>query len=148
MKNRLLCALGMVLLASGSTSLGHEGATGFVKQRMDDMEKIGRTVKRINDRLKSKRGLAEIARDAEEIRTAAARAPSMFPPGSRDGHSEAMPAVWERWPEFVAAARALEEEAEKLAATARAGPDAAIAGQFRATTRACSGCHDVFRSKR
>jgi len=104
-------------------------------------------VKRINDRLKSKRGLAEIARDAEDIRAAAARLPSLFPPGSRDGHSEATPAVWERWPEFVAAARALEGEAEKLAATARSGPDAAIAEQFRTTTRACSGCHDVFRVK-
>lgn len=137
----------MVLLALGSTSLAHEGATGIVKQRMDDMEKIGRAVKRINDRLKSKRGLAEITRDAEEIRAAAARVPSLFPPGSRDGHSEATPAVWERWPEFVAAARVLEEEAEKLALTARSGQDAAITAQFRATTRACSGCHDLFRVK-
>ena len=146
-KPHLLCALGMVLLASGSTSLAHEGATGIVKQRMDEMEPIGRAVKRIIDRLKSERALAEIAREAEEIRAAAARMPSLFPPGSRDGHSEATPAVWERWPEFVAAARALEGAAEKLAVTARSGPDAAIAEQFRATTRACSGCHDVFRVK-
>jgi cytochrome c556 len=73
--------------------------------------------------------------------------PSLFPPGSRDGHSEATPAVWERWPEFVAAARALEGEAEKLAAAARSGHEAAITGQFRATTRACIGCHDLFRVK-
>jgi cytochrome c556 len=144
---RLLYAFGLVLLVSGSTSLAHEGATGIVKQRMDEMEKIGRTVKRINDRLKSKRGLAEIARDAEEIRAAAARVPSLFPPGSRDGHSEATPAVWQRWQEFVAAASTLEREAEKLAVSARSGPDTAIAEQFRATTRACSGCHDVFRLK-
>ena len=111
------------------------------------MEHIGRVVKRINDRLKAKRGFAEIARDAEEIRAAAARVPSLFPQGSRDGHSEATPAVWERWPEFVAAARTLEGEAEKLVATARSGPETAIAEQFRATARACSGCHDVFRLK-
>jgi cytochrome c556 len=145
--NRLLCALGAVLLVSGSTSLAHEGATGIVKQRMDEMEKIGRTVKRINDRLKSNRGLAEIARDAEELRAAAARMPSLFPRGSRDGHSEATPAVWERWPEFVAAARLLEEEAGKLAATAPSGQEVEIGRRFRATTRACSGCHDVFRVK-
>jgi cytochrome c556 len=138
----------MALLVSSSASLAHEGATGVVKQRMDEMEQIGRVVKRINDRLKSKRGLADIGRDADEIRATAARVPSLFPPGSLDGHSEATPAVWERWPEFVAASRTLEAEAEKLAATARAGPDAAIAAQVRATTRACSGCHDVFRMKR
>jgi hypothetical protein len=62
---RLLCAFGAVLLISGSTAVGHEGATGVVKQRMDEMEQIGRTVKRINDRLKSKRGFADIARDAD-----------------------------------------------------------------------------------
>src|SRR5829696_1019492 len=45
----------------------------------------GRVMKRINERLKSKRGLADIARDAEEIRAAATRIPSLFPPGTRDG---------------------------------------------------------------
>ncbi|HEX8666125.1 MAG TPA: cytochrome c [Beijerinckiaceae bacterium] len=149
MRNLALWALGVGLLASSSSlSPAHEGATGIVKQRMDEMEHVGRVVKRINERLKSKRGLAEIARDAEEIRAAAARAPSLFPPGSRDGHTEATAAVWERWPEFVAAARALEREAEKLGSTAGAGQEAAIAAQFRSVTRACSGCHDVFRVKR
>jgi cytochrome c556 len=145
---RLLGAFGVVLLVSGSTTLGHEGATGIVKQRMDEMEHIGRVVKRINDRLKSKRGLAEIASDAEEIKAAAARVPSLFPSGSRDGHTEARAAVWERWPQFVAAAQGLEQEAEKLVAAARSGQEAAIAAQFRSVTRACNECHDVFRVKR
>src|SRR5215208_1291035 len=105
---RLVAAFGGALLI-GSAALGHDGATGVVKQRMDEMEQIGRAVKRINDRLKSKRGLSEIARDAEEIRAAASKMPSLFPPGSRDGHSDATPAVWERWP-LVAAAEALEME--------------------------------------
>jgi cytochrome c556 len=144
---RHLGAFGAVLLV-GSAAFGHEGATGIVKQRMDEMEHVGRVAKRINDRLKSKRGLAEIASDAEEIKAAAARVPSLFPPGSRDGHTEARAAVWERWPEFVAAAQGLEQEAEKLAAAARLGQEAAIAARFRSVTRACSGCHEVFRVKR
>ena len=144
---RLLGAFGAVLLI-GSAALGHEGATGIVKQRMDEMEHVGRVVKRINERLKSKRRLTEIAKDAEEVQAAAGRVPSLFPPGSRDGHSEARPAVWERWPEFVAGARSLEAEAEKLAAAARSGDEPAVAAQFRSMTRTCSGCHDVFRLKR
>ena len=99
-RKRALCAIAMVLLVSSSTSLGHEGATGIVKQRMDDMKKIGRTMKSINDRLKSRRELAEIVRDAEEIRASAEGMPALFPPGSRDGHTEATAAVWVRWPEF------------------------------------------------
>jgi len=143
----VLGTFGAVLLI-GSTALAHEGATGIVKQRMDEMEHVGRVVKRINERVKSKRGLVDIARDAEEIRAAAARIPSLFPPGSRDGHSDAKPAVWARWPEFEAASRTLEQEAEKLAAAARSGQEPATAAQFRSMTRACSGCHDTFREKR
>ena len=145
--NRVLGTFGAVLLV-GSAALGHEGATGILKQRMDEMEHVGRVVKRIDERLKSKRGLADIARDAEEIRAAATRMPSLFPAGSRDGHSEAKPAVWARWPEFEAASRALVDESEKLAGAARTGQEPAIASQFRSMTRACSGCHDAFREKR
>jgi cytochrome c556 len=144
---RLVGAFGAALLV-GSAVLAHEGATGIVKQRMDEMEHVGRVVKRINERLKSKRGLADVAREAEEIRAWAARIPSLFPPGSRDGHSEAMPAIWEKWPEFEAASRAVAQEAEKLAAAARSGQEAVLGAQFRSMTRACSGCHDVFRAKR
>jgi cytochrome c556 len=144
---RLVGAFGAALLID-SAALGHEGATGIVKQRMDEMEQIGRAVKRINERLKSKRGLAEIAKDAGEIHTAAGRVPTLFPAGSRDGHSDARAAVWERWPEFVAAARSLGAEAEKLAAAAQSGQEPAITAQFRSMTRTCSGCHDVFRAKR
>ena len=134
-------------LLIGNAALAHEGATGIVKQRMDEMERVGRVVKRINERLKSTRGLADIARDAEEVQAVAARIPSLFPPGSRDGHSEARPAVWERRPEFEAASRALVEESGKLAAAARSGEEPAIAAQFRSVTQACNGCHDAFRAR-
>jgi cytochrome c556 len=144
---RLVGAFGAALLV-GSAVLAHEGAAGVVKQRMDEMEHVGRVVKRINERLKSRRGLADIARDAEEIRASAARIPSLFPPAVRDGHSEARPTVWERWPEFEAASQNVAEEAAKLADAARSGEEAAIAAQFRSMTQACSGCHDVFRAKR
>ena len=144
---RVLGTFGAVLLV-GSAALGHEGATGIVKQRMDEMEHVGRVVKRINERLKSKRGLADIARDAEEIRVAAMRIPSLFPAGTLGGHSDAKPAVWARWPEFEAASRALVDESEKLAGAARTGQEPAIASQFRSMTRVCSGFHDAFRENR
>ena len=141
---RLVSAFGAVLLL-GSTILAHEGATGIVKQRMDEMEQIGRVVKRINERLKSKRGLAEIARDAGEIHTAAGRVPSLFPQGSRDGHSDATPAVWERWSEFVAAARTLEGKLRSWPLPpVRTGTG--HSGAVPIYDAACSGCHDVFRA--
>ena len=53
--------------------------------------------------------------------------------------------VWERWPDFVASARLLEQEAEKLAAAARSGSDPALAAQLQSVTRTCTACHDRFR---
>ena len=144
----LLCALGVGLLAvPSSPSPAHEGATGIVKQRMDDMDTIGRALKRISERVKARRDLGKIEPDAEAIRAAAVRMPSLFPPGSQDGHSDAKPAIWDRWQDFLAAARALEEEAGKLGTAARAGNDAEVAAQVRAVTRACSGCHTPFKAK-
>jgi cytochrome c556 len=88
-----------------------------------------------------------IEQDAEEIRIAAIRMPSLFPPGSRDEHSEAKPAVWERWDDFVAGARLMESEAEKLASVARSGNDKAITIQAGAVTRTCSACHQTYKTK-
>ena len=144
---RLPLALGAALLVSGGAVLGHEGATGIVKQRMDDMKLIGRSTKRIDERLRSKRPLREIVADAEAIHAAAIRMPTLFPAGSRDGHTEATSAVWERWPEFVASSRALADASEKLATAARIGDAPEAAAQLRLVTRTCSECHQTFRAK-
>ena len=114
---------------------------------MDEMEHVGRVVKRINERLKSKRGLADIARDAEEIRAAATRMPPCS--GGKPGWSLRGEAgsVGE-----VAGVRSgipgAVEKSEKLAGAARTGQEPAISAQFRSMTRTCSGCHDAFREKR
>jgi hypothetical protein len=55
-------------------------------------------LKRIHERVQSKLADAEVVRDAEASSAAAGRMPKLFPPGSLDGHSEALPAVWQSWP--------------------------------------------------
>jgi cytochrome c556 len=142
---RFCASAALMALATGA--LAHEGATGVTKERMDDMEEMGRATKRINERLKAGRDLAAIAADARTIQTAAQRFPSLFPPDSADGHSDAKAAVWERWPAFVEAAQALEREADKLEVVARTGARPEVAAQFRAVNAACTACHDAFRSK-
>ena len=117
--SRVLLTLGAALLVSGSAVLGHDGATGVIKERMDDMKTIGGALKRIGDRVRSKRDLAAIALDADTIEAAATRMPSLFPVGSRDAHTEATAAVWKRWPDFVASSQALAEASGRLAAAAR-----------------------------
>ena len=109
------------------------------------MKEMGRSMKRINDRLKSKGDLTGIAADAERIRTAAQKMPSLFPDGSTDEHSEAKPQIWKQWARFTDAARALQSEADALkgAALTESGPD--LRTRVRAVTAACTACHDEFR---
>jgi cytochrome c556 len=144
--SQLFAAMALAAVAAGPL-LAHEGATGVVKERMDAMEEMGRAVKRIAVRLKSKRNFPAIRQDAQAIRAAAEKIPSLFPRGSGGGHSDTTAAVWERWPEFVAAAALLAREAEKLDAVVQSGAEPDIAAQFRAVMRWCSDCHDAFRSK-
>ena len=46
--------------------------------------------------------------------------PSLFPPGSGTDKSKAKPEIWQKWPEFEAAAKNLGVQAEKLRDAARA----------------------------
>ena len=137
----------LVACATGPL-LAHEAATGVVKDRMDQMKEMGRSLKRINDRLKSKRDLTGIAADAERISNTAQKVPALFPDGSTDEHSEAKPQNWKQWARFTDAARALQSEADALNEAALAGSASDLTTRFRAVTAACTACHDKFRVRR
>ena len=124
----------------------HEGATGVVKERMDAMDSMAKAMKAITQRVKANRDLGSIKRDAQAIHELAGKMTSLFPPGSNQHPSGAKPAIWQKWPDFEAKARALAAESEKLART-DADDGKSIAGQVRAVSRACSGCHEIYRAQ-
>jgi cytochrome c556 len=95
------------------------------------------------------RGSAHPARKQEQLDLDGRKQEQLDLDGpNQRGHSEAKPAIWDKWPAFEAASRTLVQEAEKLAGAARFGQEPAISAQFRTMTRSCSGCHDAFREKR
>ncbi len=143
-----VCAWAVLVACATGPLLAHETATGVVKERMDQMKEMGRAMKRINDRLKSKRDLTAIAADAERIRDAAQKLPSLFPDGSTDEHSEAKLQIWKQWARFTDGARALQSEADALKEAALAGSAADLTIRVRAVTAACTACHDEFRVRR
>jgi hypothetical protein len=60
--------------------------------------------------------------------------PDLFPKGSTDPNSRALPAIWEKWDEFVKLAKQLEDQAQKLSAAAGAEDDE----DLKASRRRCS----------
>jgi cytochrome c556 len=126
---------------------GHEHATGVVKERMDLMESMAKAQKAIAQRLRTNRELELIRADARSIRELSEKIPSLFPPGSREHPSEAKAAIWQKWADFEAKARATQTESGKLAATDTRDINA-LTAQARAVSQSCGACHELYRAKK
>ena len=92
---------------------------------------------------------ATVAKLAGPLGRSAAVIPSLFDKGTgpEAGQTKALPAIWEKWDDFKAAAAKLGTESAKLAEVAKGGDNAAIGAQFGALAKTCDGCHDTFRAK-
>jgi cytochrome c556 len=76
--------------------------------------------------------------------------PALFPRGSGPEagvKTAALPAIWEKWAEFQAAAKAQSDAADNLLKLARANDEAGFKAGFAAMGRSCGGCHEPFRAK-
>lgn len=141
----------LVLSALAGAALAHSGATGIVKQRMDSMKSIAGSTKAISrlDWQQKEEARQVLRSNAETIRGHASHIVKMFPEGSIEGPSEAVPAIWERPDAFAELARRLEMSASdlfELADTARSASD--IAGPLGTLTSTCKSCHADFRKKK
>lgn len=146
-----------VLLAGLLTTavFAHKGATGVVKERMDQMGEIAKSMKAMGAMFK---GAAPYDADtvAKLSRKIAGfggeRLTAVFPADSLQHPSEARPTVWSDWDRFsdlaekmTVAANALAEGADnERDATAANSPDAL----FRELATTCKSCHQDFRIKK
>ena len=96
---------------------------------------------------KLKAGNAEaVAVNAETMALIATHITAVFPEGSLTDKSKAKPEIWQKWPEFEAAAKNLGVQAEKLRDAARTKDltaTEAVAKDFG--RQACGTCHQPFR---
>ena len=108
-------------MASTSLVLAHGGATGIVKERMDLMASVGKSMKTITEMFQGDKPF-----DPETVRKAAAfigthggdQMTRLFPEGSIQGPSESLPAIWQDWEGFSKLADDLTKYAGALAKAA------------------------------
>ncbi|MEO8605282.1 MAG: cytochrome c [bacterium] len=86
-----------------------------------------------------------IARAAGAIAMSAHRIPNLFPKGSTDPKSRALPAIWENWDKFTALAKQLEDQAFKLSQAAGAEDDENLKEKSTKLFATCKTCHEQFR---
>jgi len=83
---------------------------------------------------------------AETLAINAQYIPAMFPEGSLTDKSKAKPEVWQKWPEFEAAAKKMETEAVKLRDASKAKNAQLTQDIVKDFGRnACGACHTPFR---
>lgn len=145
----------VLAIALGITSYGafaHMGATGIVKQRMDAMKEIGRSMKTVGRMIKGETAFnsSTVAKAAETIEGHAEEIPELFPDNeeSRQPVSEATDAIWLQNDRFEAIAQELANAAVLLGEAAETDDPAAVRAAFAQTGRTCSACHEDFRQKK
>ncbi|HEY7543181.1 MAG TPA: cytochrome c [Methylomirabilota bacterium] len=129
--------------ATGTVTVPGSGDPVADRQRL--MKNNGANWTDIQNKVKA--GNVEgVAVNAEAIALHAQRIPLLFPEGSLSSKSNAKPDIWQRWPEFQAAAKNLENRAGTLRDQALAKDAAAVKGTVATFGRdACGTCHTPFR---
>ena len=143
MNKKFFLALSVGLLLSVS-ALAHKGATGIIKERMDNFKASQMALKQIV--AASKRSNFEaIVPLANQIKNWAEIMPTKFPSGSDGPPSEAAPAIWTDFEGFKSAAKENFEAASLLEFTALNGDAKATAKAIKQLAGTCKSCHQSYR---
>ncbi|HEV7291983.1 MAG TPA: cytochrome c [Devosia sp.] len=89
----------------------------------------------------------EAAAAMQTLLTNFTQIPALFPEGSIVGDSEALPAIWENWEEFVAITDAGRAAAEEGLAAAQAGDTQGYTAALKSVSQTCGTCHQQFRAE-
>lgn len=138
--------LTLLTVSIASPLPAHDEAKGVVKERMDAMELIAKSMKSITQKLKSKRDLDSIKGEGKLIQEAAAKMPALFPAGSNEHPSAAKATIWQKWTDFEAKARDLAAESGKLAESETLDAKT-LTRQVARVSQTCSNCHESYRIK-
>jgi len=134
------------VVAGCATQSGSKAGSGdVVADRQRLMKSVGANWADIQ--AKAKAGNTEgIAVNAENLALSSQQIPALFPAGSGTEKSKAKPDIWQKWPEFEAAAKNLDAEASKLRDAARAKNEQLTQQLVKDFGRqACGTCHTPFR---
>lgn len=138
-------AFGIALAFVATVAVAHEGVKNpSVMARMHGMKTIGAETKVLGNMAKGAVSFdaARAQAAAASIAQEAARIEALFEAQEDDPKAEALPAVWENFPDFAA-------KAQELIAAAEAAKSVASVEELQSAMRTigatCSGCHKVYR---
>lgn len=136
--------LALLLAFTASAAIAHANVSNpSVKARMDMMDQIKDATGVLGNMAKQPgtydAAAAEAAKTA--LVTLSGQIPAAFEDKATDPESEAAPAIWDNWDDFVAKSNAL----NSAAAAMDTGSADGIAAGMQAIGGACGGCHKPYR---
>lgn len=132
------------LIAVSGVALGHSGATGIVKERMDKFKDAKASIKVLKSAIK-KKDFATVTKEAESINLWAKELIASFPIGSNPHPSEALDRIWQEFDQFENEAKAQIRASEKLMKAAIAQDSKASTAAFKELANTCKSCHNSYR---
>ena len=144
-----LVVLGLVVVVAagcaGEKKMMRSGSGDIVADRQRLMKLHGQIWSDIQAKAKAN-NIEGIEVSAETLAINAQYIPAMFPEGSLTEKSKAKPEVWQKWPDFEAAAKNMETEAMKLRDASKAKNAQLTQDIVKDFGRnACGACHTPFR---
>ena len=141
----------MISAILGSAGQAADEPANLIKYRQAIMGAIGAHTTAIAAPLTGEVSFTdEIAGHAHAINELSKNLLRLFPEGTgpEAGKTRALPAIWEKWPDFETGLKTLQRESAKLAEVAESGDIAAIGQQLGVLGKeACTACHKAFRQE-
>ena len=133
-----------VLPSAEHSAYAHQGATGIVKERMDEFQKVRGQMKQIRRALESQ-NFAAVAALSEDMMPWAHNMAEAFPEGSDIAPSEALPAIWQDKAGFAQAISDYRDAINALNLAAQSGENDAVRTGFKRLGSTCKSCHSTYR---
>jgi len=136
----------MALTASMEIALAASGAEA-IKERRALMKANGEASKPIVPMLKGTApfDLATVQKALKTYGDAAAKMPALFPPDSKTGDTNALPAIWDNMDDVKARFAKLGKDVDAALATVK--DDASFKAVMPDFFKNCGGCHEKYRAK-
>ena len=142
---RIAIAAVAVLTMSGFGALAQQGDP--IEQRQNLMKNNQEQVRTLSGMARGQAPFNAATAQAalQRLEQNARQTPALFPAGSHQGKTAALPVIWERKADFDARAAKLEQDARAVQAgiTDQASLQAAV----QRVGQNCGGCHETYRRK-
>jgi len=144
MQRTVVAALG-VLIASGLGVLAQSGDP--ITQRQNLMKNNQEQMRTLTGMARGQAPFNAATAQAafQRLEQNAQQTPALFPAGSNQGKTAALPTIWERKADFDAHATKLQQDAR--AAQGAITDQASLQAAIQRVGQNCGGCHETYRRK-